>query len=213
MSEPRCSRTSTVKRSAPASFIANAERKWWDTADAAGAQKCCRKPSLHLLRRQLIRAHGRIVEIARKEGACHEGRCCDARFRTDGHRLARTVRTGGDSNRTTAPSPSLSPTPTPTPTGQRTEWRVTQRFVSVVGPDNCWVREQRDRWTGAVFPDLPMTVTRSGNAIALESSFFQVNYSGSVSGNDFAASGGPLEGGGSRVETGRRFSRCPVHPI
>jgi len=44
-------------------------------------------------------------------------------------------------------------------------WQVTQRFVSVEGPDNCWVREQRQRLTGAVFPNLPMTVTRSTDTI------------------------------------------------
>ena len=63
-----------------------------------------------------------------------------------------------------------------------TNWIVTQRFVSVSGPDNCWVREQRQRLTGVVFADLPMAVTRSNGAIRLDGSFFQVNYRGTLHG-------------------------------
>lgn len=89
------------------------------------------------------------------------------------------------------------------------DWRVTQRFVSVNGPDNCWVREQRERWTGAIFPDLPMVITRSGGSVTLASTFFQVNYVGTVSGSDFSASGGPLEGGGSSCQDGTAFQQRP----
>src|SRR5687767_10285921 len=120
----------------------------------------------------------------------------------------------GDSPAPTAPSssrsPAPSPAPAPSPNGDLTEWRVTQRFASVTGPDNCWVRAQRIRLTGASFPDLPMTVTRAGDSITLESSFFQVNYRGTTSGNDFAASGGrPLEGGGEPCEDGRSIQQMP----
>jgi hypothetical protein len=73
-------------------------------------------------------------------------------------------------------------------------WVVTQSFVSVSGPDNCWVRGQRATWTGAVFPELPMVVTREGTAITLVGEFFQVNYAGTASGRNFTANGGPLEG-------------------
>jgi predicted phage tail protein len=90
-----------------------------------------------------------------------------------------------------------------------TLWRVTQRFVSVSGPDNCWVREQRARLTGAVFPDLPMTITRSGGSISLESAFFQVNYAGTITGSQFSASGGPLEGGGTPCQDGTSFQQRP----
>jgi hypothetical protein len=74
---------------------------------------------------------------------------------------------------------------------------VTQTFVSVDGPDNCWVRSQRQRLTGAVFPGLPMTVTRSDGVIRLDGSFFQVNYVGTYTGADLTASGiAPLTAGG-----------------
>lgn len=89
-------------------------------------------------------------------------------------------------------------------------WTVTQRFVSVSGPDNCWVREQRQRLTGAVFPDLPMAVTRSGGTISLSSEFFQVNYSGTLSGSEFSARGArPLDGGGRPCQDGTSFQQMP----
>lgn len=103
---------------------------------------------------------------------------------------------------------SSSPTtPSPAIVTAVTEWTVTQRFVSVSGPDNCWVREQRQRLTGAVFSDLPMTVTRSAGTIRLDGSFFQVNYSGTMNGSEFAASGGPLSGGGRPCQDGTSFQQ------
>ena len=105
---------------------------------------------------------------------------------------------------------SVSPTsPTPAPIVV-TNWLVTQRFVSVNGPDNCWVREQRARWTGAVFPSLPMTVTRTGSSIRLDGEFFQVNYAGTVIGNQFSTNGiAPLDGGGGRCQDGTSFPQSP----
>ena len=92
----------------------------------------------------------------------------------------------------------------------RTEWLVTQRFVSVSGPDNCWVREQRARLVGAAFPDLPMSIARSGRSITVEGGFFQVNYAGTVSGSEFSASGiRPLEGGGRPCQDGTSFQQLP----
>lgn len=114
---------------------------------------------------------------------------------------------GGGSSR----SPTAAPTPVPSaaPAGAF-GWRVTQRFVSVSGPDNCWVREQRARLTGSVFPDLPMEVIRSGASITLESTFFQVNYSGTTSGSEFTASGvRPLDGGGRPCADGTSFQQMP----
>ena len=57
---------------------------------------------------------------------------------------------GGSSSSPTAASPAAPPVPS-----SATQWKVTQRFVSVAvtGADNCWVREQRQRLTGAVFPN------------------------------------------------------------
>ena len=87
-----------------------------------------------------------------------------------------------------------------------TNWNVTQRFVSVAGPDNCWVREQRQRLTGVVFADLPMAVTRSNGVISLESAYFQVNYRGTYTGTTLTASGvGPLIGGGRPCQDGSSF--------
>lgn len=112
----------------------------------------------------------------------------------------------GSSSSTMTPT---SPTNTNTTTAT-TGWKVTQRFVSVDGPDNCWVREQRARLGPAVFPDLPMTVVRSGSSITLESAFFQVNYAGTASGNDFTASGvKPLDGGGTPCKDGTSFQQLP----
>src|SRR5687767_7104830 len=83
---------------------------------------------------------------------------------------------GGGSS-PTQPSPPAVPSPA-APATSATAWTVTQRFVSVNGPDNCWVRAQRARLTGLVFGDLPMSITRSGGSIRVEGDFFQVNYAG-----------------------------------
>jgi hypothetical protein len=116
--------------------------------------------------------------------------------------LALMLTACGDSTSPTGPSASSTFSPV-------TTWKVTQRFVSVVGPDNCWVREQRQRWTGAVFPDLPMTVSRSGASLTLQSDFFEVNYAGTVTGRTFSATGGPLPGGGSPCTDGTLFQQMP----
>jgi hypothetical protein len=116
---------------------------------------------------------------------------------------------GGGSSAPSLSSPT-EPSTAPQASSLVTNWMVTQRFASVSGPDNCWVREQRDRWTPAIFPDLPMTVTRSGASITLEGSFFQVNYAGTASGDDFSATGRqPLEGGGTPCKDGTRFEQMP----
>ena len=115
---------------------------------------------------------------------------------------------GGSSSSPTAPDSSAPPTAPPVVSA--TNWVVTQRFVSVSGPDNCWVREQRARWTGAIFPGLPMTITRTGTAISLDGDFFQVNYAGTANGTDFSASGKhPLEGGGTPCQDGTPFQQLP----
>jgi hypothetical protein len=101
------------------------------------------------------------------------------------------------SSTSSSPPPSVtSPTPATSPAQVGvTDWSVTQRFGSVTGPDNCWVRTQRERWSPAVFPDLPMKVTRADGSIKLDSAFFQVNYTGTFVGSEFSAKGTiPLEG-------------------
>jgi len=110
-----------------------------------------------------------------------------------------------------APSTPVPATPAP-PAGSDsvTSWSVTQRFVSVTGPDNCWVREQRQRLTGALFPGLPMTVTRSNGVIRLDGSFFAVNYVGTFNSSDLTATGvAPLAGGGSPCQDGTSFTQMP----
>jgi hypothetical protein len=115
---------------------------------------------------------------------------------------------GGGSSSRIQPSPTTpSPATTPPVSTGITDWMVTQTFVSVNGPDNCWVREQRQRLTGAVFPDLPLSITRAAGSIKLDGSFFQVNYAGTFSGNDFSATGGPLEGGGRPCQDGTSFQQ------
>ena len=121
--------------------------------------------------------------------------------------LILTACDGGPSSPT---RPSVTSPPTSPPASSSlADWSVTQSFVSVVGPDNCWVREQRARWTGAIFSDLPMTVTRSGGSIVLEGDFFEVNYAGTISGNEFSASGGPLDEGGTPCQDGTSFHQGP----
>jgi hypothetical protein len=108
---------------------------------------------------------------------------------------------GGSSSLPSAPLNSSSPSPS-----VFTQWKVTQRFVSVTGPDNCWVTAQRGRLTGAVFPDLPMTVNRLNGSITLESDFFEASYRGTYKGTEFSATGiNPLLGGGENCPDGPSF--------
>ena len=108
-------------------------------------------------------------------------------------------------------SPPTVPSPTVPPASPaRTNWNVTQTFVSVTGPDNCWVREQRARLTGAIFGGLPMSVDRSNGTVALQSEFFQVNYAGTITGTEFSASGiEPLTAGGRACVEGTIFHQMP----
>jgi len=109
-----------------------------------------------------------------------------------------------------SPAPTApSPTPAP-PTATNTNWMVTQRFGSVTGPDNCWVNEQRARWTPAVFTNLPMTVTRSDASVTFKGDFFQVNFTGTVSASEFSAAGDKaLDGGGGGCQDGTAFPQLP----
>jgi hypothetical protein len=124
--------------------------------------------------------------------------------------LALTACGGGPSS-PTPPSSTAPPQPAPTATLPGvTNWLVTQRFASVTGPDNCWIREQRQTWTGAVFPDLDMVITLSGSSIKLDSGWFAVNYAGTSAGSDFSASGtAALEGGGRPCRDGSSFTQMP----
>jgi len=107
-----------------------------------------------------------------------------------------------------SPTPT-TPSPTATP-GTSTNWNVTQRFGSVTGPDNCWVNEQRARWSSAVFPNLPMTVTRSDASVTFKGDFFQVNFTGTMSGSEFSAAGDKaLDGGGGGCQNGTSSPQLP----
>jgi hypothetical protein len=103
-----------------------------------------------------------------------------------------------------------SPAKPSPPPSTATSWIVTQRFGSVTGPDNCWVNEQRARWTPAVFPNLPMTVTRSDASVTFKSDAFQVNFAGTMSGIEFSADGDrALQGGGGACQNGTSFPQLP----
>src|SRR6185503_8792474 len=79
---------------------------------------------------------------------------------------------GGGSSPSSQPNPT-APTPSNgAPASSAQNWTVTHRFVSVTGADNCWIRSQRAGLTGAVFSNLDMTVTRTGNAITIASPWF-----------------------------------------
>jgi hypothetical protein len=60
-----------------------------------------------------------------------------------------------------------------------------------------------------VFPDLPMTVERSANgAISFEGSFFAVNYVGTISGDEFVASGSQsLPGAAGQCRDGTPYAQ------
>jgi hypothetical protein len=119
---------------------------------------------------------------------------------------------GSTSPSPTAPSvtPSSSPTPTPQPVTAVTNWSVTQRFVSVEGPDNCWVRYQRGLWTGSMFPSLPAAITRVDGSLRVDSDWFQVDFAGTYVGPDFTATGvTPLNTGGARTCDGMFYQQMP----
>jgi hypothetical protein len=105
-------------------------------------------------------------------------------------------------------STSSQPPPTmPAALSGVTNWNVTQRFGSVSGPDNCWVRGQRERWSPAVFPDLPMKITQSDGSIKLEPSYHVMDYTGTYVGSEFSATGDvPLEGS-------LYVTPCPEGPV
>jgi hypothetical protein len=87
---------------------------------------------------------------------------------------------------------------------------LTQRFASVTGPDNCWVRKQRESLTGVGFSGLDMTVTRSSGSITVKSQWF-VEYVGTMNGSEFTAQQvKPLEGtGGSLCPDGMNVQQLP----
>ena len=126
--------------------------------------------------------------------------------------LALVVASCGSTQSPTQPTPDSTPSPSPAPAPTApgtTNWTVTQTFVSVEGPDNCWIRSQRQRLTGAVFPNLDTTITRTDGTLRIESQWFQVNYAGTYSGPDFTATGvAPLSAGGTECN-GTSFQQMP----
>jgi hypothetical protein len=115
--------------------------------------------------------------------------------------------TGASPVASSTPAPSSSTTALASPI---TNWTGAQRFVSVTGPDNCWVREQREWLTPSRWPDLPVTITRSAGAIKVESEYWAISYAGSANGTEFIATGsGPLEGGGKPCRDGTSFTQMP----
>jgi hypothetical protein len=98
----------------------------------------------------------------------------------------------------TSPSTPVPPASPPSPSSsETTRWTVSHRFVSVEGPDNCWVRQQRAKLTGVGFGNMAMSVTRSSGSMTVESEWFQT-YRGTYTGSQFETTGTqPLEGGGT----------------
>jgi len=87
-------------------------------------------------------------------------------------------------------------------TGSATSWNLTHRFVSVTGPDNCWVREQRERLTStwAVVANQPMSVTRENAAIGIDAEFeigTPYTFVGTVNGAAVSATDDRPAGGGA----------------
>ena len=122
--------------------------------------------------------------------------------------LTLTACGGGDGQSPTSSLPTAPTTPSPAPsTGF--DWVVTHRFESVTGPDNCWVRMQRESLTGVTFSSLEMSVTRSSGSIRIESPWFQ-DYLGTINGQEFSARGeNALEGGGKPCADGTLFTQLP----
>ena len=121
----------------------------------------------------------------------------------------------GDGQSSTSSSPTAPTTASPAPTTPSPapatgfDWVVAHRFESVTGPDNCWVRMQRDSLTGIAFSNMEMSVTRSTGSIRIESPWFQ-DYVGTISGNEFSARGeNALEGGGKPCADGTLFTQLP----
>jgi hypothetical protein len=124
--------------------------------------------------------------------------------------LSATACSGSSPTVPSATSPPPAGSSTTTASFPITRWSGAQRFVSVSGPDNCWVREQRQRLTASAWPDLPITITRSAGSINVESEYWPVKYAGSVAGSEFSAPGnGPLQGGGRPCQDGTSFPQLP----
>jgi hypothetical protein len=105
--------------------------------------------------------------------------------------VALIVTACGGGSSPTSPSTSVPPASSPPPPSSSpdtTRWTVSHRFVSVEGPDNCWVRQQRAKLTGVAFGNMAMSITRSNGSIAVESEWFQT-YRGTYSGSEFETSG------------------------
>ena len=107
----------------------------------------------------------------------------------------------GSSPSPTQPSPSVP---------VATRWIIAHRFASVEGPDNCWIRFQRERLTGVVFSGLDSTITRQDGSIRFSSPWFQ-DYVGTSSGTDFSADAvAALPGGaGQCPEGGVSYPQLP----
>lgn len=121
------------------------------------------------------------------------------------------VACGGGTTESTPITPTTPTTPTPPVNSSSTNWMLTQRFVSVTGPDNCWIRQQRENLTGVGFSGLDMTVERPpGGSIALRSQWFEA-YTGTINGSEFTAQQvKPLEGsGGSVCPDGTNVQQLP----
>jgi hypothetical protein len=109
-----------------------------------------------------------------------------------------TIACGGGTPQT--PSSPTAPTTTSPLAPSSTNWMVTHRFLSVTGPENCWIQQQRESLTGVVFSNLEMTAERSVNGSIKISSQWFVEYVGTMDGREFTAQQAePLTGSGGRA--------------
>lgn len=129
--------------------------------------------------------------------------------------LAILVASCGGNTSSSPTQPTLEPTPSPTPapipvpsSPDLTNWNISHTFVSVEGPDNCWIRLQRQRLTGVVFSNLDATITRTNGTIRVDSPWFQT-YTGTYSGRDFTAAGAEALPGGGTTCDGASFVQMP----
>jgi hypothetical protein len=111
---------------------------------------------------------------------------------------------GGNASSPTQPTLEL----TSPSSSNATKWNITHTFASVDGPDNCWIRLQRQRLTGVVFSNLDATITRTNGTIRVDSPWFQT-YTGTYSGRDFTAAGSEALPGGGTTCDGASFLQMP----
>ena len=119
--------------------------------------------------------------------------------------VALTLASCGGSSSPISPAPTPTPTPTPTPSTGNELARYATLWLRD-GTGQLLGQRAADTLDASGFPNLPMTVTRAEASITFKGDFFQVNFTGTMSGSEFSATGDkPLEGGGGTCQNGGGF--------